>query len=276
MTERPSAVTIEATTQHPNPAGTVSITPGTAPVSIEPLTPRCHAIADTGEHACLGISPFNSYFTAERITALAAWALNTFASVHFYVPDGPAAYTLEAVGYSPERAAHKARRQGRWLGNKLRRTLADLGVPDPDPLVLDSAVLDTDTAYMRLHAEVSDRFAHDPDFASACQSASGWVLGQRLPAGASPTDDQMRAAVRYLLAELPLFTDTAAITGTAQSVFCYHQHVAFLNTLFRHQLTWKPAPRQGFLVVTLTEDSSSAPLNHLAEYAPTTEGKEVR
>lgn len=229
-----------------------------ATFSVQPLTTRCRAIAEGGEHACVGISPFNSYFTAERIAALAQWALGSFGSVHFYVPDGPAAYTLEAVGYTPERAAHKARRQGRWLGNKLRRTLSDLGAPDPDKLVLDSASLATNTAYQRLHTEVCGQFAGDPEFATACLSTSGWVLGQRLPDGASPTVEQTRAAVRYLLAELPLFTDTAAIAGVAESVFCYHQQVPFLEALYRHRLTWKPVPRQGFLVVTAADHTASA------------------
>ncbi|MFI7190039.1 tRNA-dependent cyclodipeptide synthase [Nocardia nova] len=251
-------------------------TSGAAAFSAQPLTPRCRVIADAGEHACVGISPFNSYFTTDRIAALARWALDSFGSVHFYIPDGPAAYTLEAVGYTPERAAHKARRQGRWLGNKLRRTLADLGVGAPDRLVLDSAALHTNTAYQRLHTEVSQQFAHDPEFAAACLSTSGWVLGQRLPDGASPTADQTHAAVRYLLAELPLFTDTATITGVTESVFCYHQQVPFLRALYHHRLTWKPASRQGFLVVTAADDSSSAHSNQLADHARTEKGKEVR
>ncbi|MCC3318408.1 tRNA-dependent cyclodipeptide synthase [Nocardia africana] len=241
-------MTVESAEDHATTTRTVA----SAAFTAEALTGRCRALADAGDHACIGISPFNSYFTTDRITALARWARPRFASVHFYVPDGPSAYTLQALGYTPQQAAHKARRQGRWLGNKIRRALTDIGVPDPEPLVLDSAALRTNTAYHRLHTEVSGQFTRDPDFAAACLSASGWVLGQRLPDTAAPTDAQTHAAVRYLLAELPLFTDTAAIVGTTASVFCYHQPPAFLHALYHHRLAWKPAPHQGFLVLAPT------------------------
>jgi cyclo(L-tyrosyl-L-tyrosyl) synthase len=56
--------------------------------------------------------------------------------MHFFVPDAPAAYTLEALGYPPERAAHKAHRQGRYVRNKVLRALADAGVRTPERLVL--------------------------------------------------------------------------------------------------------------------------------------------
>lgn len=91
---------------------------------------RCKQILTRRAHACFGVSPFNSYFTTERVTELAKWGLSEFDAVHFFVPDAPAAYTLEALGYPPERAAHKARRQGQYVRNKIRRALADLGVSD--------------------------------------------------------------------------------------------------------------------------------------------------
>lgn len=217
---------------------------------VRPLCGRCRAPLASRANACFGISPFNSYFTTERLTDLARWGLREFAGVHFFVPDAPAAYTLEALGYSPDRAVHKARRQGQYLRNKIRRALIDLGLRDPDRLVLGWSELEGNWRYLRLHAQAQRLFERDPGFRAACLDASRWVLDKRLPPGSSPTPEQLHGAARYFLAELPLFADTADIVGTASSVFCYHQCIPFLHRFYRGELAWKPAVGQGFAVLT--------------------------
>ncbi|MGH3449517.1 MAG: tRNA-dependent cyclodipeptide synthase, partial [Haloechinothrix sp.] len=198
-----------------------------AEVRARPLCGNCDEPLRRGEHACLGISPFNSYFSVERVAGWARWALATFARVHLFVPDTAAAYTLEALGYSPERAAAKARRQGRYLRNKIHRALRSLGVDEPDKMILDSAVLDQSDRYRTLHAQVRHNFDHHERFRGACLAASRWVLEGRVP-DPEMTDEQLRRAARYLLAELPLFLDTASIVDARASVFCYHQAPPFL------------------------------------------------
>ncbi len=217
---------------------------------VRPLCGQCRPPLASRANACFGISPFNSYFTTERLTDLARWGLREFASVRFFVPDAPAAYTLEALGYAPERAVHKARRQGQYLRNKIRRALSDLGARDPDQLVLGWSELEGNRRYRRLHAQAERLFELDPEFRAACLDASRWVLDKRLPPGSSPTPEQLHGAARYFLAELPLFADTAGIVGTASSVFCYHQCIPFLHRLYRGELAWKPAAGQGFAVLT--------------------------
>ncbi|MFE1310517.1 oleate hydratase [Streptomyces sp. NPDC058755] len=77
-----------------------------------PLSAACADVLAQAEHACIGVGPFNSYFSVGRIRQIAQWAYERFAQVDFFVPDGPSAYTLQALGYPPERAEWKARRQG--------------------------------------------------------------------------------------------------------------------------------------------------------------------
>ncbi|MEU0465445.1 tRNA-dependent cyclodipeptide synthase [Amycolatopsis sp. NPDC006131] len=229
---------------------------------VRPLSARCRQPLVSRAHICFGISPFNGYFTPERLAHLAAWGLREFAGVHFFVPDAPAAYTLEAMGYPPERARHKARRQGQYLRNKIRRALTDLGVPDPDRLVLGSAELEGRRRYRRLLAEAERQFDRDIEFRTACLDASRWVLDNRLPPGCTPTPAQLHCAVRYFLAELPLFTDTAGIVDAGSSVFGYHQCIPFLHQLYRGELAWKPVTGQGFAVLTPQGDPDGQ--NHLA------------
>lgn len=222
-------------------------------VVAQPLTPQCAQHLRSREHACLGISPFNSYFTEAQIRRLARWASLTFSTVHFFVPDAAAAHTLEALGYPAKKAAVKARRQGQYLLNKIRRALACLGASRPDELILDSRALTANTRYTQLLADTEHHFHIDPTFATQCLDASRWVLDKRLPDGADPTEQQLRAAARYLLAELPLFIDTAGIVGCDRSVFCYHQSMPFLRQLYKGELSWRPAPHQGFVVITHEE-----------------------
>ncbi|GAA3803387.1 tRNA-dependent cyclodipeptide synthase [Streptomyces chiangmaiensis] len=55
------------------------------------LSTTCAAVLARAEHACIGVSPFNSYFLAGRIRQIARWAYERFARVDFFVPDGPSA-----------------------------------------------------------------------------------------------------------------------------------------------------------------------------------------
>jgi cyclo(L-tyrosyl-L-tyrosyl) synthase len=75
------------------------------------------------------------------------------------------------------------------------------------------------------------------------------VPAGKLPDGQLPDEDQAEHAVRYFLAELPLFIDTPAIVGAGTSVFCYHQPPAVLRRLYGVELSRRPAAGQGFAVV---------------------------
>ncbi|WP_050986820.1 tRNA-dependent cyclodipeptide synthase [Streptomyces sudanensis] len=216
---------------------------------IEPLTERCRGLLPEAVHVCIGVSPFNSYFSTPRLRRLADWALTRFPGVHFFVPDAAAAYTLEALGYDPARARHKAQRQGQYVHNKICTALRAEGVEHPEDLVLGMDRLHGTARYTELLDEAHRRFHEDGDFRAACLDASHWVLDRKLPPGTVPTEEQLRGAVRYFLAELPLFVDSGGIAGHGPSFFVYHQRVAFLERFFRHELSWRPVDGQGFLVV---------------------------
>ncbi|WP_197972453.1 MULTISPECIES: tRNA-dependent cyclodipeptide synthase [Streptomyces] len=220
-----------------------------AAMVVTPLSGRCAEVVERAEHACFGISPFNSYFSTARIRELAAWGLERFERVDFFVPDAPSAYTFEALGYAPEKAAWKARRQGQYTRNKIVTALDSLGQADAGQRVLGWAELESNAEFGQLHASGRRRYAQDADFRAACREATVWVLAGKLPAGQAPDEEQVEHAVRYFLAELPLFIDTPSIVGAGTSVFCYHQPPAVLRRLYGGELSWRPAAGQGFAVV---------------------------
>lgn len=225
----------------------------------EPLTENCQQNFQCGEHACFGISPFNSYFSEERIRELAIWGKSRFESMHFFVPDVPSAYTLEALGYTAERAAWKARRQCQYLHNKILRALASAGLSEVQAFstILNWESLSTNEEYITLYEDVRKRFESDPDFQAVCIEASRWVLERRVPKEQDLTKNMLKSAARYLLTEIPLFLDTASIVGETTSVFCYHQRVQFLDDLFHQKFSLRPSVRQGFVVIDPTNLNSS-------------------
>lgn len=220
---------------------------------VDPLTDECAKVHSGARHVCIGVSPFNSYFTIELLTELASWGLANFQSCHFFVPDEAAAYTLEALGYEPTRARQKARRQGRYVYNKIHHALDTLLVGRPQDLILDMERLNANEPYVTLRCEAEDLFENDLNFRAECLEASNWVLDRKLPDGQRPTEEQLRLAVRYFLAELPLFAGSGKIVGQPSSMFVYHQRVAFLEKFYHRGLSWLPQSGQGFLVVTQHE-----------------------
>ncbi|GHE39883.1 cyclo(L-tyrosyl-L-tyrosyl) synthase [Streptomyces cellulosae] len=218
-----------------------------------PLSGACVDLLARAEHACLGISPFNSYFSVQRIKGLAVWAHERFEQVDFFVPDAPSAYTFQALGYASEKAAWKPRRQGQHTRNRNRTALDMLGVAEGAGHVWGWAELEGNASFARLHAEGHELYAGDEEFRRACREVRGWVLSGRLPAEAVPNVRQVECAVRYFLAELPLFVDTPAIVGAETSVFCYHRPSDILRRLYGRQLARHPAPVQGFAVVVPLE-----------------------
>ncbi|MFI0372259.1 tRNA-dependent cyclodipeptide synthase [Actinomadura sp. 1N219] len=216
---------------------------------IEPLSDECVKALRNSDHVCIGVSPFNSYFSAERLTSLARWATAAFADFHFFVPDEITAYTFEALGYSPGRARQKAHRQSRYTHNKIRSALTSLSVPNPDERVLSMVRLHANRRYQELFDEALVLYTESEAFRDACLEATRWVVEPKLPDGQAASLDQLRLGVRYFLAELPLFAGSGYIVGASNSMFAYHQRVRFLERFFDRELEWRPRDGQGFLVV---------------------------
>src|SRR4051812_24732024 len=83
-------------------------------------SPNCKRLLAGGRHMLFGISLFNSFFSAARLSELARWALVRFDSVHFLVAGKPSTHTLIALGYQPARARAKVEQESRLARNRVR------------------------------------------------------------------------------------------------------------------------------------------------------------
>ena len=215
-----------------------------------PLTSSCEKAYSNRRHICFGISPFNSYFSEEKLYELASWGKKEFASIHFFVPDIPSVYTLQALGYPPEKAQWKARRQSQYLINKIKRALGNLGLrgPDTDEMILVWDKLISNETYLQSYRTVKNQYSEDSEFQKKCLEATRWIFEKKVEDINDLSQDSLLLAVEYLLAEIPLFVDSGGIANVESSVFCYHQSVAFLEELFQGLLPIRPSPNQGFIL----------------------------
>jgi len=214
-----------------------------------PITKYCRDALDKKEHAVFGISPFNSYFSEAQITNIAHWGYLNFKSIHLFMPDIPSAYTLEALGYSPQKAEKKARRQANYLRNKMIRALENIGISETQTveIILDWKKLETNPYYQSVYKKCINLFETDTEFHRGCLESSKWVLHKRVDNGEVIPEATLNIAVKYFLAEMPLFIDSVGILNKKASVFCYHQCPEFLRTLYEKRYQNLVKPYQGFI-----------------------------
>lgn len=220
---------------------------------VVPLTNNCKNAFEKKEHACFGISPFNSYFSEDRIRTLALWGTQHFESMHFFVPDIPSAFTLQALGYDSEKASWKARRQCQYLINKIEKALCSIGFSPSEAksMLLTWQKLSATKRYNEIFENVQALFTSDSEFKLQCLEASRWVLERRVADTSVLSKEALTLAAQYLLTEIPLFIDTSSIMNVSSSVFCYHQRVAFIEDIYRKAFPVYATENQGFLIVQM-------------------------
>lgn len=217
---------------------------------IDFVTSRCARLHNESAPIVLGISPFNSYFSEEVISDIAAWASLAGSDYYLYIPDGPTKFTLQAIGYEENKAKRKARRQNNYLKNKIYRALRKLGQSDREisRRLLNSHRLDTDRVYQRILAQVHDLWEKDESFRLGCTNTAHWVLKNQPCGKKSWSCASLELAAQYFLAELPLFLRSPEIVGSSSAVFCYHQCPAFVRMLYEQVDFGLLHDAQGFVI----------------------------
>lgn len=230
-----------------------------------PLTDRCDRIRRRGDHALIGVSTNNSYFSAQRLTALVHWAQGQFRAVDIICADLHIDTVLTAEGAAPESVGKRARRRVTDVRRRIRKAVQAASPDGPQPGTHLLSDFQHNDAYRRLRADIDRALREDPEFADAChdmvrlhmlgqpQKAGGGHSaadsGDGGPAGGAETD-QVRAGMQYLGSELPFFVDTPSILGVPSSVSCYHMFTPVLGPLFLRENGLRAADNQAFLAVT--------------------------
>ncbi|WP_040813043.1 tRNA-dependent cyclodipeptide synthase [Nocardia concava] len=217
--------------------------------AVRPLTANCAHIFEERAHACLGISPFNSYFKRARIAELTRWAAREFNGVQFHLPDVPSEYTLRAMGFPADKARRRAHENGLKMRNRIRDAVDSAGLDGLNERILDWNFLSTNSAFLDLYKRAHYLFDTDPAFRALCLDTTRDVLRHRLPDCIEPDQRRCEIAVEYFLTDIPLLVDTPAIVGTTSSLYAYHRTIPFIEALYNGDLPIHPHPTQGYLII---------------------------
>jgi cyclo(L-tyrosyl-L-tyrosyl) synthase len=207
------------------------------------------------EHALLGISPFNSYYSEENLKKLFSWGLSTFKRINIFIPDGISIYTLHAIGYPRERAEKKTRSQDRYLKNKAMRALAanNISEAEANNMIAFCKDLMNNERYLKFHDTYRKLYKNDEDFRKGCLLSSKWILEGKCNLK-SLDDESLHIAVKYFLAEVPLFLNSLEIFNINSSLFVYKEIPEFISRIYNDSsFSHLCSSFQGFLAVNFID-----------------------
>ncbi|ARZ72377.1 tRNA-dependent cyclodipeptide synthase [Streptomyces sp. HU2014] len=224
-----------------------------------PYTGQCGRHLMAAEHALIGLSPWNGYFTARRVETLVEWAAGAFRRVDVFIPSYEAAYTLIAAGVAPAVAVGRARRAVKKLRGPAQRALLRAGCGEGR--VHTGTSLAARPRYLRLRRTVERTYHQDPGVRAVCRAVGRSAVAGALAAHARTasrpeperepglSEERLDTAARYAWAELPVMLDSPGIFGVSSSVLVYHRRTPLMESLLQDDSALRPAPGQGFVVV---------------------------
>ncbi|NUU26285.1 MAG: tRNA-dependent cyclodipeptide synthase [Streptomycetaceae bacterium] len=238
----------------------------TGEFAVRPYTPHCAVIRDAGDHAVIGISPGNSYFSARRVIGLARWAAAEFREVDLVYTDVHVAEMYEAFGYPADDARRKAVKNLRGVRAKVHNAVESVGRRGGRVRSLAVSELADNAAYRALHTRLGDLLEHDADFRVICQSLVDRFLSDKVLNGRTATERQRAVCLEYIRAEAPLFLDTPAILGVPSSLNCYHQLLPMAELLYARGSGLRASRNQGHAIVTPAADAAVRTEGHAHEH----------
>lgn len=202
-----------------------------APPQAQPYTARCRAVLDAGEHAVIGLSPFNGAFNPHTVQRLIGWGVGRFRRIDVLLPGYEAIHTLVAAGMHPLDAARRLRRALNGLRNNAVRQLREHGIGDAEARVHTWTRLQERNAYFDLRRSLEQRYRSQRWLRQACgRSATAAVRASAVDGAVAPAR-AMQQAAQYALAELPFFLDSPTIFAADSSVFVYPRPIALVHDL---------------------------------------------
>jgi cyclo(L-tyrosyl-L-tyrosyl) synthase len=209
------------------------------------------------EHALFGISPFNSYYSEENLKKLFAWGLSYFKEVSIFIPDKISAYTLQAKGYSEDKAQKKTRLHDNNLKNKSIRALVANNLSEAEAknkIILWTDLMNNQT-YLELYNTCKSLYEKDEKFKNGCLETSKWVLTSK-DVCETVGNEAINIAAKYFIAELPIYLNSPDIFNVSSSLVIYKELLPdFLSKIYNNQSEFSNllSSKQGYLAVYFNE-----------------------
>lgn len=184
---------------------------------------------DQGAPWFLGASPFNSYYTVERIQDLITVALHYTSKVYFFVADELSYYNFISQGYTLEKAKQKSARKDQNLRNRVHRALENLGLEkDPNIIVLQYSTLKHHPLYPLYLEKYKALLADDLLFKEMV-----FEVLKNLKTTHEFTD--LNIAQNYFLEELPTFLNLPSLLDIPHCCCIYHYLFPFVHYIYNEK-----------------------------------------
>lgn len=218
-----------------------------------PFTPACERLVELGDHALIGISAGNGYFSQHRIAQILEWTGRRFAAVDLLYADLHIDTMHRAAGAEEAQATKRACRSLRDVRRRIRRAMEAVHVPARVRCLALSETVRT-PGYRSVRQRIERALAEDPTVRRACEEHVRRAVGPQ----ADPGGARFRAGLAYLCAELPFLLNTPEVLAVNTSVCCYHDLLPVLAEL--HGNVSHLHPDQGHLVLRpLTPERTEEP-----------------
>jgi cyclo(L-tyrosyl-L-tyrosyl) synthase len=216
---------------------------------VRPYTPACRRLFERGEHVLIGVSPGNSYFKRERLTALLEWARCHFAMIDVVYVDLHIDTMQIAFGYTPQEAGARAVKAVRDTRRRIRRAVEATAAPTSRIRVRPLSHCVDLPGYQAVQRRIEEETSTNQGVPKACAEHVRYILRSRAGNSGSAAQEKakLQAGLAYLHAEMPFLFNTPEVLGVPSSLNCYHTMMPVLTGLystaaFRHHA-------QGYLVV---------------------------
>ena len=200
--------------------------------------------------ALIGISPFNSYFSVEKILEICEWIHNEYDDFAIFIPDEISRYTFEALGYTQARIGMKIKKQDNYTINKVSSALSEFYQKHPEKeevKIHAISKLKQNNIFGNLYQMYSKMFLNDKLFRQNCLEVVEWVLLNNNTKDVQIEDFHKNIAVQYFLYELPVMTNSTDILKIQSCDFVYHSMPKFLKHLYLSKDL--VSPKQRFLIL---------------------------
>ncbi len=181
-----------------------------------------------GHHALIGISPFNSYFSFEKIKLLIKWARQNFDNFTIFYPDTISAHTLAAIDRSEDDVKRKVKKTDRDMINRIKRALSELNYDDSEiqKIFVTFTQIQNIPRYIELLDSFNNKFKSDPEVRNLCLGLAQEVIKNNTD-NDKIDEDKLIEASNYVIKECAFLVDVPAIFNVTSSVIVYHDITIF-------------------------------------------------
>lgn len=202
----------------------------------------------------VAISPFNSYFSSEKISEILEWTNDNYEDFAIFFPDEISKYNLIALGYDDIKACQKVLKQDKYMFNKIDKVLAEFLQQHVKTEVNIYTItnLMNNNIYQDLYTKYLKLFYNDKEFREGCfQVSRDYLSGHFRKRGLEINEYQymvaMDSAVKYFVSELPVMMNMANILQIKSCDYIYHDTPEFLKKIAADENLMPP--NQKFLVL---------------------------